>query len=152
VPMTLFAVTVAGLLVFVGCSLFVVRRDRPTTNDERRTLDVLDLATLISLAAYAVYATLAPLWEWDFWAIWGLKARVFLEHGGIDWRFLESRWNAFTHPDYPLLVPLNFDFVALIGGGWSDRWLGILFVAYAVALLLIARALAARETSACFAA
>src|SRR5205085_9160530 len=111
------------------------------------TPHLLDLATLISVASYSIYATLAPVWEWDFWAIWGLKARVFFDHGGIDWRFLESRWNAFVHPDYPLLVPLNFDFVALIGGAWSDRWLGVLFVAYAVALLLIARALASREVA-----
>jgi hypothetical protein len=80
-----------------------------------------------------------------------LKAKAFLEIGGIDWRFLESRWNTFAHPDYPLLVPLNFDFMALAGGGWSDRWLGLLFVAWGIALLLITRALAARETTPFFA-
>jgi hypothetical protein len=150
VPMTLVAVTVAGL---IGCLVawFLGRRATQQPSNPA-TAHIIDLATLVSLAAYAVYATLAPIWEWDFWAIWGLKARVFLDHGGIDWRFLESRWNAFVHPDYPLLVTLNFDFVALIGGGWNDRWLGILFVAYAVALLLIARALAECETSALFAA
>jgi hypothetical protein len=150
VPMTLPAVTVAGLL---GCLVAWLLRGRATQQPcNPATSHIIDLATILSLAAYAAYATLAPLWEWDFWAIWGLKARVFLERGGIDWRFLESRWNAFAHADYPLLVPLNFDFVAMLGGGWSDRWLGILFVAYAVALLLIARALAARETTALFAA
>jgi hypothetical protein len=156
VPMTLVATTLAAL---VGCSVaawLAGRRTQdagpPSLITHHASLHLIDLATLITLAVYSIYATLAPLWEWDFWAIWGLKARVFLEHGGIDWRFLESRWNAFAHPDYPLLVPLNFDFVALIGGGWDDRWLGILFVAYAVALLLIARGLAARETSTLFAA
>ncbi|MEA2344045.1 MAG: hypothetical protein QOF63_2214, partial [Thermoanaerobaculia bacterium] len=101
---------------------------------------------------YALYATLAPVWEWDFWAIWGLKARTFLEIGGIDWHFLESRWNTFTHPDYPLLVPLNYDFVALLNGGWSDRWMGLMCVAWAVALALVARSLAARQTTPFFAA
>ena len=76
-----------------------------------------------------------------------MKARVFLERGGIDWRFLESPWNTYVHPDYPLLVPLNFDFVALINGGWSDRWLGVISVAWAVALLLVVRDLAAREST-----
>jgi hypothetical protein len=104
-----------------------------------------DAVTTLTLAGYALFATLAPPWEWDFWAIWGLKARVFFEHGGIDWRFLESQWNAFAHPDYPLLVPLNFDFLALVSGGWNDRWFGILFVAYAVALVLIVRDLARLE-------
>ena len=145
-PWKLPVIVGAALLVFVLSSWFVVRR-RPlrTTNYELRTL--ADLAPLIPLSAYAVYATLAPVWEWDFWAIWGLKARVFFEHGGIDWRFLGSRWNDFAHPDYPLLVPLNYDFVALVAGRWDDRWLGILNVAFAVAVLLIVRALAARETT-----
>src|SRR2546423_1537939 len=82
---------------------------------------------------FGLFATAARLWEWDFWAIWGLKARLFLGHGGIDWRFLESPWNTYVHPDYPLLVPFNFDFVALLNGGWSDRWLGLLSVGWAAA-------------------
>jgi hypothetical protein len=148
VPMTLTAVAVAGMLGFSVAGWIARRRpNHSSLITHHPSLHPIDLATLASLSAYATYATLAPLWEWDFWAIWGLKARLFFEHGGIDWRFLESRWNAFAHPDYPLLVPLNFDFVALIGGAWSDRWLGILFVAYAVALLLIARALASREAT-----
>src|SRR5207244_2192017 len=152
VPWNLTAVVSAALTLAVGCWLLTRTTARPTANGPRPMLNIIDLATLVTLIGYACYATLAPLWEWDFWAIWGLKARVFLDHGGIDWRFLESHWNTFTHPDYPLLLPLNFDFLALAGGGWNDRWLGVLFVAYGVALLVIARGLAARETSPLFAA
>jgi len=107
----------------------------------------LDIPTFVSMLGFAFFATAAPLWEWDFWAIWGMKARVFLERGGIDWRFLESPWNSYAHPDYPLLVPLNFDFIALLNGSWSDRWLGLLSVAWAAALLLIIRDLAGREST-----
>src|SRR5207248_1695527 len=67
------------------------------------------------------------------------------------WHFLESLWNTFAHPDYPLLVPLNYDFAALLNGGWNDRWLGLFGVAWAIALALVARSLAARETSTLFA-
>src|SRR5205823_1989070 len=77
----------------------------------RPRLHVIDLFALVTPFAFAWYATIAPLWEWDFWAIWGLEARVFLEAGGIDWRFLTSPWNTFAHPDYPLLLPLAYDFV-----------------------------------------
>ena len=148
---TLISVTLTALAIF--CAAAVMARRQPTTDNRQPTTSahVFDLVTLLTLTGYTLYATLAPLWEWDFWAIWGLKAKAFLEIGGIDWRFLESRWNTFAHPDYPLLVPLNFDFVALVNGGWSDRWLGLLFVAWGVALLLIARALAARETTPFFA-
>jgi len=146
---TLLSVTAAALAIF--CAAVLIARRQPATEHRQPVKPHLpDLLTVITLTGYALYATLVPLWEWDFWAIWGLKAKAFLEIGGIDWRFLESHWNAFIHPDYPLLVPLNFDFVAL-AGGWDDRWLGLLFVVWGIALLLIARGLAARETTPFFA-
>jgi hypothetical protein len=148
---TLISVTVAALAIF--CAAAIIAGRQPTTDNRQRAAGahVFDPFALLTITSYALYVTLAPLWEWDFWAIWGLKAKAFMEIGGIDWPFLESRWNTFAHPDYPLLVPLNFDFVALVSGGWSDRWLGLLFVAWGIALLLIARALAARETTPFFA-
>jgi len=142
---TLISVTTTALAIFCAAALMGMRRTKPQPGNVKPHL--LDLLTLMPILSYALYATLAPLWEWDFWAIWGLKAKVFLEIGGVDWRFLESHWNAFAHTDYPLLVPLNFDFGAMVNGGWSDRWLGLLFVAWGMALLLIIRDLASRETT-----
>jgi len=145
---SLLSVTIAALLCGGQALLPVLgRRHEGQARVPVLHVHVFDLAALIAPVALACYATIAPLWEWDFWAIWGLKARVFLEAGGIDWRFLESRWNTFAHPDYPLLVPFAYDFAALAGGGWSDRWLGLLFVAWALAFLLVARDLAALETT-----
>ena len=140
-------VAAAALAVFAIAAMVAMRQPAIGGRPPAARAHVIDLLTLGMLACYSLYATLAPLWEWDFWAIWGLKAKVFLEVGGVDWRFLESRWNIFAHSDYPLLVPLNFDFVALVAGGWSDRGPGLLFVAWGAALLLVARALAARETT-----
>jgi len=147
---TLISVTIASLIVFCAAA-FIARRRTPELGSKTKP-HLLDLITLFTIVCYALYATLASVWEWDFWAIWGLKARTFLEIGAIDWRFLESRWNTFAHPDYPLLVPLNYDFVTLLNGGWSDRWMGLMGVAWAVALALVARSLAARETTPFFAA
>jgi len=148
---TLISVTIASLVIFCAAA-FIARRQSAEPWREAVRPHLLDLFTIFTIFCYALYATLAKVWEWDFWAIWGLKARTFLEIGGIDWRFLESRWNTFAHPDYPLLVPLNYDFVSLLGGSWNDRWLALLGVASAVALALVARALAARETTPFFAA
>jgi hypothetical protein len=139
---------IAGSLLVVAIVSFSMGRRRPrrrlaasrTASAPYRIVSMLaDVLTATTLLGYFLFATLAPPWEWDFNAIWGLKARVFFEHGGIDWRFLQSPWNDFAHPDYPLLVPLNYDFLALASGGWNDRWIGVLFVAYAVALALIVR-------------
>jgi hypothetical protein len=150
-PWTLTSVTIGALVIFCGTAFVVVRRKTTVVHEVAARPHLFDIITLLTVAGYALYATLASLYEWDFWAIWGLKAKVFLEAGAIDWHFLESRWNTFAHPDYPLLLPMNFDFVALVSGGWSDRWLGLLFVAWGIALLLIVRAFAARETSPFFA-
>src|SRR5262249_54537321 len=140
---TVVLATVVALLPLV--LLFSTGHRAPSTG--QFALHWLDIPTLVSLIGFALFATAAPRWAWASWAIWGMTARVFLERGGIDWRFLESPWNAYVHPDYPLLVPLNFDFVALLNGVWSDRWLGLLSVAWAAALILIVRDLAAREST-----
>jgi hypothetical protein len=121
------------------------RRAPETTAADRIAAAAVDLVTLLLIAGHAVYATLAPVAEWDFWAIWGLKARTFIANGGIDWAYLEHPFNAFTHPDYPILLPLDYAWITLFGEGWSDRWLGILTTAFGAALLLILRDLFEEE-------
>ncbi len=100
---------------------------------------ILDAATALSLTGYALFATVARPWEWDFWAIWGLKGRVFFVTRGIDIEFLANPDVYYSHPDYPPLLPLLYDFMAVVKGEWDDRWLGLLFVAFASALVLVLR-------------
>jgi hypothetical protein len=148
---TLIGVTISALVLFCGAAILAFRQLKTGNRQRAAGAHIFDVVTLLTVTGFALYATAGPVSEWDFWAIWGLKGKVFLDWGGIDWRFLESPWNTFAHPDYPLLLPLNFDFIALVNGGWSDRWLGLVFVAWGAAVLLIARALASRETSPFFA-
>lgn len=105
----------------------------------------IDALTIAVLAGYAKYATIAPPWEWDFWSIWGLKGRLFWAAHSIDWKFLLDREHDFAHLDYPLLLPLTFDVTAVVGGGWNDRWLGFLYVAFACSTLLVIRGLTEEE-------
>lgn len=109
------------------------------------SLSIVDAATATLVVVHGLLATRDRVGEWDFWAIWGLKGRVFFERGGIDWAYLQSPYNAFAHPDYPPLVPLNYVFVALHEGRWNDRWLGILTTLFGAALVLIVRDLLSRE-------
>jgi hypothetical protein len=106
---------------------------------------VVDGCTALVVIGHGAYASIVGGDVWDFWAIWGLKARVFFEHRGIDWRFLEHPYNAFAHPDYPPLLPLHFAHVTLLGGEWSERWLGILTTLFGAALLLVVRDLFEEE-------
>lgn len=106
---------------------------------------LVDACTLLLLVRHGAYALRAAPGEWDFWAIWGLKARVFFEHAGIDWAYLAHPDHAFAHPDYPPLLPLNYVQLALLHGGWTERGPGLLSTLFAAALLLVVRDLFAEE-------
>ena len=106
---------------------------------------VADLLSSVLVAGYALFATRGPTVEADFISIWGVKAREFWVAGGIDWKFLENPFNEFAHVDYPILLPLVFDAQTLIRGLWDDRWLGLLFVAYGAAALLVVRSFLIEE-------
>lgn len=105
-----------------------------------------DIITLVALVGYTRLATMAPLWEGDYITDFGLKARRFWEARGIDWPLLQTVLSSDTHPDYPPLLPLSFDVLALARGAWNDAAHGLLNVAFALALLLVVRQLAFEET------
>lgn len=111
----------------------------------RERLHVLDLATLVTLAGFALFATASPPPENDFIGIWGIKAAMFSVHGGIDWAFLQNPAYVYDHPDYPLMLPLSFDYMSLWSDGWdrvAAEWLNPFF---ALAILAIIRSLLAEE-------
>jgi hypothetical protein len=113
---------------------------------------IIDIATLVLVAGYARFATVASPTDADYIGIWGMKARAFDAMRGIDWTFLAQPYNAFAHVDYPLLVPLAYDFQAIVAGAWIDRWAGALNVGCAIASLLAVRAFLAAEMRPLFAA
>jgi len=135
-------IVLVGLAVVAGVTVPFARRAmtgvrmRPVAHP---VAFVADAVTLVSVAGYSLFATVARPWEWDFWAIWGLKAKEFHLAHGVSFEFLGRPDNFFAHPDYPPLVPLVYDFVALIEGKWDDRWMGAVTVAFAVAMLLVVR-------------
>jgi hypothetical protein len=131
------------VLLLVPLALWIAPRARTGVSP-------IDAAAGITLCGYAMAATAAAPAEHDFLAIWGLKARVFFEHGGVDWAFLRSAHHVWSHPDYPPLVPLTFDLVALASGGWSDRWLGVVYVLFAAAAVLVVRDVVREELGGTF--
>lgn len=145
-------INTSAAVLLIACASFVLRRFVPSNAGRQQDPSPLrwswiDLLTIAVLIVYGRYALAGPATHWDFWSIWGLKGRVFYEARGIDWRFLSSPWTQFSHPDYPVLVPLNYAYLALANGAWSDRWIGELTMAFGVALLVIVRMEMTRETS-----
>lgn len=139
VPWTRTAVLVA----MIGTAAVLARRFAPPS---LRAFSPIDVVTLVLLAGYTRFATMAPLWEFDYIGDFGLKGRAFFEARAIDWHFLQTVFVGGVHPDYPPLLPLAFDFLAISRGAWDDAAQGLLNVAFALGLLLVVRHLAAEET------
>jgi hypothetical protein len=74
----------------------------------------------------------------DFFFIWGYKAHLFFTEHGIPWRFLAALPNDFSHPDYPLLVPLLYDVQAVLTNSWQPQAFTVIHAALGAALLVIA--------------
>jgi hypothetical protein len=143
------SVLLAGLVTSaLICGAVAWRRRVPAPTETGAPADrvavALDALTLLAFAAYAAYAFYRPLYEWDYFGIWGLKARTFLDAGGIDWQFLRR---TLARGDYPLLVPLGFDAMAIFAGKWNDFAIALLHVALGGALLCVLRGLTAREAA-----
>ena len=141
------AIVFGGFAVIFAVGVVLARkltwRIVPRIGDVRTLL--FDAITGLTLFGYARFATVSPMWELDFIDNWGLKGRVFWHARGFDWSFLTNPFYRWSHQDYPPLVPLTFDLVALAAGSWEDRWVGLYYVATAVALLALIRSILAEE-------
>ena len=117
----------------------------PQATRSRWALPFYALA-VIALIGYALYATVAPPPEFDYLTNWGFKAKAFFAVRSIDWQLLGRAIDRNVHPDYPLLLPLTYDFIAILRNGWNDAHLGVVHVAFAAALLLVVHGAALEET------
>lgn len=131
-----------GALFLVAAATAMVRRrgvGAAVTRDQTPRSIVAWVGGVVvagMIAGHALFVTLAPPGERDFWAIWGLKAKVFHAAEGIDWEWLERPANEFAHPDYPVLLPLSYDYLAVTLGRFPEREIGLLFTALAGSILL----------------
>ena len=72
-----------------------------------RVIGVVALSCLgAAVAAMVVKVVLCRHGEWDAWAIWNLHARFIFRETSHSLGYLDAVMD-WTHPDYPLLVPLS---------------------------------------------
>ena len=105
--------------------------------DVLRALPVWLRVAAVALVVLAGAAALGPFSAWDERAIFGLKARVLVHDGGLG-------GEAFADPDYvhsqaryPLLVPLLEAALLVLRGSLDDRFLRLLFLAFALSLAAV---------------
>ena len=82
---------------------------------------------VLGAALYALRALTEPMWSNDFLAIWGLKGKTLYFTSRLPERFYRSPDLLFSHPEYPLGLPLLYAGVAFLAGGWDDHALALLF-------------------------
>lgn len=101
-------------LALVGLLLILVmmtkRAGQPQSTVEPVTIPFLRMgffvAVALSIAWFVLYSLGNPHGDWDAWAIWNMRAR-FLERGGSEWQTAFNLNLAWSHPDYPLLIPAS---------------------------------------------
>lgn len=82
-------------------------------------------------------ALIVPLAAWDSWAIYGFKAKAFYLDKTVQAGFLKDTTKFYSHPDYPLLVPLAETWIYICLGTWNDQLVKILFPLYFISLIII---------------
>jgi hypothetical protein len=66
----------------------------------------LAVCSVVALLTFLLRSLESSHGNWDAWAIWNLRAR-FIFRSGSDWREAFSSPLHWSHPDYPLLLPLS---------------------------------------------
>ena len=87
-------------------------------------------------AAYALQAVAEPLWSTDFLALWGWKGKTIFLSGAIPARLFRDPATAWSHPEYPLFVPLAMASLSALTRSWNDETLGLLYAVWQIATVL----------------
>jgi hypothetical protein len=97
---------------------------------------LLALLIAFGVAVFSLRAVAEPPWSNDFLAIWGLKGKIIFAGAGIPRRLFTDPSLGFSHPEYPLGLPLLYASVSFLLGRWDDHALAVLFPCLQVATLL----------------
>jgi len=149
-----------------GAWIFRVRRPdapRPPEPDSQssaarvRLVRVLGAFVALGVVLFLLRALTEPMWSNDYIAIWGLKGKTIHAAGGVPSRLFEDPSLGFSHPEYPLGLPLLYAGVAFLTGRFDDHAMALLFPLFQVATLVVLfgwlrRHGASRVTAACAAA
>lgn len=94
-------------------------------------------AAILGVLLYAFRALTEPMWGGDFLAIWGLKGKSFFGAAGFVPHLFEDAAFGFTHPEYPVGLPLLYAGIGLAVKTWDDHAMALLFPCFLAATLLV---------------
>ncbi len=131
----------AEVFLVIASFLFRGRQTRSSTSGASRRHSAgvaFFLAVAVAGAALFFLEALAePMWTTDYLAIWGLKAKTIFFTGAIPSRLFHDSTLYWSHPEYPLLLPLTFASLASSVGDWNDQAMALFYPACEAATLLV---------------
>jgi hypothetical protein len=77
------------------------------------------------------------MWANDFIAVWGLKGKAIFGAEGFPELFYRWTGLEYTHPEYPLGLPLLYAGISFLTGRWDDHAMALLFPLFQIATLLV---------------
>ena len=90
---------------------------------------------IVGVAVFLVRALTEPMWSNDFLAIWGFKGKTIFLSRAIPSSLHDWPPIRFSHPEYPLGLPLLFAGISFLTGAWDDHAMALLFPAFQIATL-----------------
>ena len=104
---------------------------------EGRSRALLKFLIVAGIALYALRALTEPMWANDFIAVWGLKGKAIFGAEGFPEHFYRWTELEYTHPEYPLGLPLLYAGISFLTGRWDDHAMALLFPLFQIATLLV---------------
>src|SRR5215813_318472 len=98
---------------------------------------LLGLLLVSGVLLYLLRALTEPMWSNDYLAVWGLKGKTLFLAGHLPGQGLPNDLYGFSHPEYPLGVPLLYAGMASLLRRWDDHALALLFPFIQVSTLLV---------------
>lgn len=103
------------------------------------------LAAVAGVAFFTASALAEPMWATDFLAIWGLKGKTIFFASGVPERLFRDPELAWSHPEYPLLLPLILASLSAAVRDWNDHALALLYPLFQIGTALAAYGFLARR-------
>jgi hypothetical protein len=85
------------------------------------------VAAAAGVALFSVVALSEPMWVPDYLAVWGLKAKTIFLTASVPGRLFHDPETLWSHPEYPLLLPLDLAALSTWARGWDDRAPALLY-------------------------
>jgi len=138
-PSSRFVPSAVGFAFLAAALIPRRRRAAGAENSPKEPLSRACRALLAGAGAavllFSAIALSEPMWANDFLAIWGFKGKTIFLTGSIPGRLFHDPMTAWSHPEYPLLLPGVLAAFSTFPGVWDDHALALIYPLFALALL-----------------